>query len=120
MKDGDKILVYKDVISEIKKERIVLFTGLGCDIAYLEKLVRKEAVDARKLFTIELMCDGVTDEIVQREFVLNIEKKYRTKVIDFNIRYKEEDGFRRIFMQDLKMEKNISSCLVVQSMDLRL
>ncbi len=90
MKDGDKILVYKDVISEIKKERIVLFTGLGCDIAYLEKLVRKEAVDARKLFTIELMCDGVTDEIVQREFVLDIEKKYRTKVIDFNIRYKEE------------------------------
>lgn len=90
IRDGDAVSVYKDAISELNQGRTILFTGLGCDITALKTFAEKEGVDTDKLFTIELLCDGVTNEIVHQEYVSNIEKLYDSKVIAFSVRYKKE------------------------------
>lgn len=89
-REGKQVSVYKDAISELKQGRTILFTGLGCDISALKTLAERESVDTDKLLTVELLCSGVTDEIVHREYVQNIEKIYGSKVIAFSARYKKE------------------------------
>ncbi len=96
-RDSETVSVYKDAISELKFGRMILFTGLGCDISALKRLAEKEAVDLNNLFTIELLCDGVTHEIVQAEYISNIEKVYKSKVIAFSVRYKE-DGWIPLYI----------------------
>ncbi len=95
-RDGKQVTVYKDAISELKNGRLVLFTGLGCDITALKTLAERECVKTDKLFTIELLCSGVTNEIVHREYILNIEKIYGSKVIAFSSRYKK-DGWSTLY-----------------------
>lgn len=95
--DGEQVSVYKDAISELKHGHTILFTGLGCDITALKTFAEKEGVDTDQLFTIELICDGVTNEIVHQEYVSNIEKIYDSKVIAFSVRYKK-DGWVPLYI----------------------
>lgn len=91
LKDNEKkISVYEDAVSKLQQDFKVLFVGLGCDIAALNRLVKLRGVNADKLFTVELLCDGVTNEIVQKAYVSDLEKIYRSKVIQFSVRYKKE------------------------------
>lgn len=90
IREEEQISVYEDVVSQLIYGHKVLFIGLGCDIATLKSLTTKKNVGIDKLFTIELLCDGVTNEIVHEQYVSNIEKIYGSKVIAFNVRYKKE------------------------------
>lgn len=89
-KNGETVSVYKDAVSKVKQGKKVLFIGLGCDIAAIKAYAKNELADENNLFTIELLCDGVTNEIVHTEYVSNIERLYGSKVTAFHVRYKEE------------------------------
>lgn len=89
-KNGEKITVYEEVASRLEQNFKILFVGLGCDIAALKCLVEKRNVKTDQLYTVELLCDGVTNQIVQKEYISNLEKIYRSKIVQFNVRYKKE------------------------------
>ncbi len=88
-KDSGIVSVYKDAVQKLGEGARILFTGTGCDIAALIGLAKRENANTERLFTIELICDGVTNEIVQKEFVSYIEGIYKSKVIKFSLRYKD-------------------------------
>lgn len=90
IRNGKKVSVYKDVISELKHGRTILFIGLGCDITALKMLVEREGIDADKLFAVELLCSGVTYQNIHTEYISRIEEIYGSKVIDFGTRCKKE------------------------------
>lgn len=97
VKNGRRKLVYEEVIDKLRENRLVLFIGLGCDIAALKKIIKKEAVSEKKLYTIELLCDGVANLIVQEKYVLYLERMYKSFISDFNVRYKK-DGWARPYI----------------------
>lgn len=81
-----------NVFSEVKKElvsgRIVLFTGLPCDIGGLKGFLQK---NYDNLYTCELICHGPTSQKVQEDFIDKLSKKYKSKVTYFSCRYKKEN-----------------------------
>lgn len=90
IKDGKRIPVYREVLNELTQGMTILFIGLGCDIAVLRMLAGKGDISTEKLYTIELLCDGVTDAAVHESYISYIEGIYGSEVVSFSVRYKEE------------------------------
>mgnify|MGYP002624338573 CR=1 FL=1 len=78
----------------------VLFIGLGCDVSILKACVEKKQVSTDGLYFVELLCDGVTNEIVHRQYVENIERIHNSKVIEFSVRNKR-DGWTPLYIYSL-------------------
>ncbi|MCR5754966.1 MAG: Coenzyme F420 hydrogenase/dehydrogenase, beta subunit C-terminal domain [Acetatifactor sp.] len=87
--DGERRSVYTVVASLLETGREVLFFGLGCVVAALYSFLTTKQTDTTKLFTVELICMGPTTPKVAEEYIDALEKRYRSKVCDFSVRYKK-------------------------------
>ena len=97
--NGTAKSVFEMAAEDIIHGKKVLFIGLSCDIAALIHYLRAQDVLFEELLqTIELLCAGVTEELVQREYVRYIEYIHKSKVIDFTVRNKK-DGWNPIYMR---------------------
>lgn len=88
--DGSLQSVYEAVAVKLIQGTEVLFVGLGCDIGALKKYLDSKCINSSNLYTIDLICHGPTYPEVQRQFLDSLENKYKSKVIDFSVRYKKE------------------------------
>lgn len=82
--------VYKQVKERLKKQHVVLFIGCPCDVAALKLFLNKEY---ENLFTIELICMGVTSYKIAENYKKWVEKRYNSKLIYLNARNKEKGWF---------------------------
>lgn len=96
--NGQNVPVYQDAVEKLEQGRLVLFIGLGCDIAALKTLTENRKTDTEHLYTVELLCDGVTNANVHEDYVKGIEKKYNSKVVDFSVRHKK-DGWIPLYIR---------------------
>lgn len=85
--DCDKKNIYTDVKNMLENGEKVLFFGLPCIIAALYKFIGKRH---ENLMTCELVCHGPTHKRVHEEYVKRLEKKYRSKIVNFSVRYKKD------------------------------
>lgn len=83
--DCDKKNIYSDVRALIDAGEKVLFFGLPCVVAALYKFIGKRH---ENLWTCELICHGPTYPTVHYDYITHLEKKYKSKVVDFSTRYK--------------------------------
>lgn len=67
----------------LKSGRLVLFTGVPCQIAGLKKFLRH---DYENLYTIDVICHGVPSPMIFKDYLSYVGKKH--KVISFNFRDK--------------------------------
>ena len=74
------------VLKDLRAGKLVGFFGVPCEVAAL-KLFLKHEYD--NLLTCELICQGTMSEMVQKQFVRQIEKKFNSKVVDFSARSKK-------------------------------
>ena len=96
--DNQYYSVYKLTAEKLALGMKVLFIGLGCDIAAVKKTCESQNISTDNLFTIDLICHGPTTQDVAAQFIDTLEKQYKSKVIDFNVRYKKE-GWVPIFLR---------------------
>ena len=89
IRKGEKISLYEDVADMLMAGRVVLLIGLGCDIGVMHKYLLNKKISRTNLYTVELICDGVTSQQVLKEYIMAMEEKYNSKVTKFNLRYKE-------------------------------
>ncbi len=82
---SDKNYIYCEVEKELKNEKKVLFIGLPCEVAGLKKFLNK---DYNNLYTCALICMGPTSPKVGEYYIEYLEKKMKSKVSSFNLRYK--------------------------------
>lgn len=83
------ISVYQLAGKYLLENREVLFVGLGCDVAALKKYCKIHEIPMDNLYLIDLICQGPTLPGVQEMYIRNLEKKYKSKAIDFSVRYKK-------------------------------
>lgn len=83
----DRKNIYNEVVKKLKNGQKVLFIGLPCDVAAVKKITNEH----QQLYTCELICHGVSSQMVHEKFVEEIERKYKGKIIYFNSRHKEEN-----------------------------
>lgn len=91
VRNGIKMGLYQDVARMLESGTMILLIGLGCDIGNMYHFLEANHMDSRNLFTVELLCHGCTYPEVHRDYILAMEKEYGSKIIEFNLRYKDEN-----------------------------
>ena len=77
--------IFQMVEKDLKNGKIVLFSGVPCQIKALHLYLREEY---SSLFTVEVVCHGVTTPILFKSFIRSIEDKYGMKCINVDFRKK--------------------------------
>jgi coenzyme F420-reducing hydrogenase beta subunit len=89
------ISTFKEIQKQLEKGITVLFIGLPCTILGLINFLK---VKYDNLLLVDLICYGPTEDIVAEQFISNLEKKYKSKVTEFTVRYKKR-GWTPPFIQ---------------------
>ncbi|MGI6501364.1 MAG: Coenzyme F420 hydrogenase/dehydrogenase, beta subunit C-terminal domain [Anaerostipes sp.] len=85
--DTQKGTIYKDVKQLLSEGELVLFTGTPCTVAALHKMVGRP----ENLISCELICHGPTLPKVHQDFIATLERKEKSKIIDFSVRHKKHE-----------------------------
>lgn len=96
--DGVSKNIYEVLGEKLEQGKIVLFIGLGCDVAAARKYCQIKAYSTENLYTIDLLCQGPVEAEVHRRYVEELEQKQKSKVINFNVRYKKQ-GWKPPFIR---------------------
>ena len=98
--------IYKKVKDLLAEGKQVLFIGLPCEVSALKKVVGKEY---DSLITCELICHGPTSIKVHQEYLSYLERKQKSTIVDFNVRYKkhgwEPSYLRAVFANGAVFER---------------
>ncbi len=83
-----------DVFSEIKQRlnvgQYVLFTGTACQVVALKQYL--SGINTDKLYTVDVLCHGVTSRKVVHSYIEDLEKTYGDTAIEIQFRNKEKNG----------------------------
>ena len=79
--------VFKEVRKQLIKEKKVLFSGCPCQIAGLKKFLGK---DYENLYTVDFICHGIPSQNTFDRYIEFVEKRYKSKVIEFFFRDKSK------------------------------
>ncbi len=78
-------MCFRDVKNDLKNNRLVLFTGVGCQIAGLKSFLGN---DYNNLILVDVVCHGVPSYYVWKKYVEETEKKKNSKIISVSYRDK--------------------------------
>ena len=81
---------YKMAKEDLKKGKPVLYTGTPCQIEGLKKYID---TNDENLITIDLVCHGVPSPKLFEKYIKYIEKKENSKVVNYEFRNKEKNGW---------------------------
>ncbi len=81
--------LYENIFDDLLSGGYVLFIGLPCEVSALYKyLDRHDHKNLEKLLTVDLVCQGPLDSEIQTQYIRFLEKKYKSSIIDFSVRFK--------------------------------
>jgi coenzyme F420-reducing hydrogenase beta subunit len=92
---SEKNDIYNLVAESVAGEKIVLFTGLPCEIAALKAFLNR---NPQNLITCELICHGPTSPQVAADYLTAMEQSTHSKLLDFSARYKKS-GWSPAYMK---------------------
>lgn len=76
---------FSTIKSDLKSNRLVLFSGTPCQIAALRQYLR---LDYPNLLCIEVVCHGVPTHLAFQKYIKYLENKHKSEIIDVNFRDK--------------------------------
>ncbi len=75
----------KKILGFLKNGKKVLFSGTPCQVSAIIKIAGNYT---ENLYTIELVCHGVPNSLLWKEYKTFLEKKRRGRIVEFNFRSK--------------------------------
>lgn len=84
----DGTLVFANVKKDLDEGQKVLFTGLPCEVAALYSYLNRTGTNTSQLLAVDLICQGPLSSKEQTQYIEFLEKKYKSRLIDFSVRYK--------------------------------
>lgn len=88
---SDLTRIFRMVKDDLRKDRIVLFSGTPCQVSALHSFVGLKL--RQNLYLIDIVCHGVPSPYVWRDFVAYLEKKQQNEIRWVNFRDKQEYGW---------------------------
>lgn len=88
--------VFGSILKDLKNRNKVLFIGVPCDVAAVNNLAKNKYPN---LFTLELICHGVTSLKVHQQFVDNDVSIAEKGLSAFSVRYKK-DGWKPYYIYE--------------------
>lgn len=84
--------IFRQVRTDLRDDRIVLFSGTPCQTAGLNAFIGKKLRE--NLYLIDIVCHGVPSPYLWRDYITYLEKKHGDKICFVNFRDKQEFGWR--------------------------
>lgn len=78
--------IFIDVINELKNNKLVLFSGVPCQVENLRK--QAERIKTGRLITIDILCHGVGAPKIWEDYLHYLEKKHSSPLQKVNMRDK--------------------------------
>jgi coenzyme F420-reducing hydrogenase beta subunit len=97
-------LSYRDAEEELKKDKVLLYTGTPCQIAGLRSFLGR---DYDTLITCDLMCMGVPSAMVFRKFLLEMRNIYKSEPTAY-YRDKSKGWAPVVFSMEFKNRSSVS------------
>lgn len=95
---------FKQIKEILKKGRLVLFTGVPCQVAALKTYLMH---DYSNLITMDVICHGTPNQDLFNKYKKYLEKKYNGKLIDYQFRSKQKANWGKFeALAIFKKEKN--------------
>lgn len=85
--------IFRQVESDLKSSRKVLFSGTPCQTAGLASFLRLRKVNCDRLFICDIVCHGVPSPKIWHDYLQHIQKKEGQKIIGVNFRDKQRFGW---------------------------
>jgi coenzyme F420-reducing hydrogenase beta subunit len=79
---------FKQVESDLKKDKRVLFSGTPCQIAGLKQYLQVKRIDCEKLLTVDIFCHGVSPQYMFDQHIKELIDKYG-EINEYRFRCKE-------------------------------
>lgn len=93
---------------DLKKGKIVLFSGTPCQIAGLKCFLKK---DYSNLITIDIICHGTPSEKIWSKYLTSLETKFQSKAKYVDFRYYNENDPTKCFLVEFKNGKVYNEAL---------
>ena len=85
---------FRCCLQDLNSDKLVLFSGTGCQIDGLLCYLKASNADTSRLITVDLICHGVPSPKIFHTFLYQNELKNKKKVVGFEFRSKKECGWR--------------------------
>lgn len=95
--------IFKNVRENLVLNKLVLFTGTGCQINGLKKFLQK---DYKNLICVDIICHGVPSPALWKEYVGYMENKMQGKMKKVNFRCKDQ-GWENFGMKEYGSSKEV-------------
>src|SRR5574344_967696 len=89
---GDFRGLYKQVWKLLIAGQKVMATGLPCQMAAIRQYLHK---DYENLYIVDLICHSVTSPLAFHKYKESLEKRYKSKMVDYHPKNKEYGGWHR-------------------------
>lgn len=83
---SETVEIYKAIKKDLENGLTVVFSGTPCQVKQAIDFV--DAVNTDRLFTVDLVCNGVASPVVFADYIKCLEKKYKSKVVSYTFRNK--------------------------------
>lgn len=125
---SDLTNIFKFIRDNIKNKKI-LFVGTPCQVAGLKSYIKD---DLNNLICIDLICHGVPSQNLFDKYILELEKKYKDVVIDYDFRnkitgwqnysntiifkskkisqLKSKNSYMKLFLSDVGLRRSCYKC----------
>ncbi len=81
--------VYRKIEKDLKKNIPVLFSGTPCQVAAVKRIIGVK----NNLYTIDIVCHGVSSQKLFDKYLDGVESKYKCKVVSYSFRSKSNGGW---------------------------
>lgn len=85
--------IFSQVEKDLNENKMVLFSGTGCQIDSLYSYLNYKKTDLSKLYTMDLICHGVPSPRIYEDFLRWTERRYKGEITEFLFRDKIERGW---------------------------
>ena len=86
--NASKKYLFENLPEALSSNRYVLIFGLGCDIAAVRAFCKNKDLNTDRLFCVDILCHGPAPQIIHENFIKELEKKYKGKIVEYSVRYK--------------------------------
>lgn len=84
---ADTSNIYSIIKGKLQEGQKVLFAGTACQVAGLKGFLNKEY---ENLYTIDLICHGVTSPLMFQLYIKWLEQRKQSKILSYNFRTKQK------------------------------
>ena len=79
--------IFQKVLSDLKSDYIVIFSGTPCQCDALKKYLYKANISSKRIILVDIICHGTAIPSYWKAFVQWLQKKYNAEMVDFSFRF---------------------------------